>query len=95
MLRAIALSMVVFALITFDQSIVAINNFGDPPGGNSDTVQALVVDNNSELLSAIKDMSGKEIFHLVDSLLDEQAIPIELIKEINDYAESRFLEHDY
>ena len=95
MLKGIFLSIVVFILITFDQSIVAVNNFGDNAGGNSDTIQALVINNNSAILASINDMTGKEIFRLIDSLLDQQAIPVDLIMEINDYAESRFLKHDY
>ena len=95
MLKGVILSLVVFVLITFDQSIVAINDLQTDPGGKSDTIQALVINTNSEILESIKEMSGTDIFHLVDSLLDQKAIPIDLIQEINDYAESRFLEHDY
>jgi hypothetical protein len=95
MLKGVILSLVVFVLITFDQSIVAVNGMQGDPGGKSDTVQALVINTNSEIIESIKEMSGTDIFHLVDSLLDQKAIPIDLIQEINDYAESRFLEHDY
>lgn len=89
------MSVFIFILITFDQSIVAINNSEDFSFENSDTIQALVINNNSEILASIDKMSGTEIFRLIDSLLDQKAIPLELIKEINGYAESRFLKHDY
>ncbi len=96
MLRGIILSIVVFFLITLDQSIVAVNHFQEEGGGGKkDTVQALVVSSNSEIMHSIEDLSGEEIFHLVDSLLDQDAIPLDLIKDINEYAESRFLQHDY
>lgn len=93
-MRGILLSIYIFFLITFDQSIVAINNSEGFSFDNSDTIQALVINNNSEILASIDRMSGTEIFRLIDSLLDQKAIPMELIKEINSYAESRFLKHD-
>lgn len=95
MLKGIILSFSILLLVTLDQTIVATNDLYNGPGGKSDTIQALVINNNSEIIESVKNMSGEEIFHLVDSLLDRQAIPINLIEEINEYAESRWLEHDY
>jgi murein DD-endopeptidase MepM/ murein hydrolase activator NlpD len=65
------------------------------PRTHKDTIQALVINDNSALLESISSLTGEEIFGMIDSLLDADAIPVELIKEINDYAESRLLEHDY
>lgn len=93
--KGIVFFLSIFLLLTLDQSIVAINGFDNGPGGKNDTVQALVINENSAILSSIKDMSGEDIFRLIDSLLDQKAIPIELVREINDYAESRWLKHDY
>ena len=70
-------------LITFDQTLVAINAFDDVDGGKSDTIQALVISDNSAISASIKNMSGEDIFTLIDSLLDANAIPVDLIKEIN------------
>lgn len=88
-----------FALCVFlsysGQSMAMTLASADGGGSKSDTLQALVIGNNSGIIGSIGEMSGSEIFQLIDSLLDEGAIPKELIKEINEYAESRFLEHDY
>ena len=95
MVKGFVISIAILMLITFDQTLVAVNDLNDFDGGNSDTVQALVINANSAISASIKTMNGEDIFRLIDSLLDVNAIPIELIQEINEYAESRFLEHDY
>jgi len=65
-------------------------------GGGKDTVQALVVTSApSSLDLGISELSGKEIIEVIDSLLDLDAVPTSLVKEINAYAESKLLEHDY
>jgi murein DD-endopeptidase MepM/ murein hydrolase activator NlpD len=61
-----------------------------------DTVQALVVSQSvSEKSINLSNLSGKEIIGLIDSLLDLEAVPTHLIKEINNYAESKLLKHDF
>ncbi len=60
-----------------------------------DTISALVISPNNPLYESISSLSGKEIVNMIDSLLDLDEIPMELIKEINDYAETRLLEHDF
>ncbi len=60
-----------------------------------DTLKALVIDDDNPLINEIRDMPADQVFVLIDSLLDADAIPVEVIKEINDYAESRLLEHDF
>ena len=61
-----------------------------------DTVQALVVSTVEKNSSVdLSDLNGNEIISLIDSLLDLDAIPAELVKEINDYAESKLLKHDF
>ena len=60
-----------------------------------DTLKALVIDDDNPLINEIKDMPADQVFTLIDSLLDADAIPVEVIREINDYAESRLLEHDF
>lgn len=82
--------------LTLSTSFTPVEDPGENgPKTKKDTVQALVIDNNSQLLNSINTLTGEEIFGLIDSLLDADAIPLHLIKEINDYAESRLLEHDY
>lgn len=63
--------------------------------GARDTVQALVINSDNPILAEVANMSGEEVFELIDSLLDAEAIPAELIREINNYAENRLLKHDY
>jgi len=61
-----------------------------------DTVQALVVssvEKNSGF--DLSELSGNEIISMIDSLLDLDAVPAELVREINDYAESKLLKHDF
>ena len=75
--------------------IVSSNLFGSDNIGK-DTVQALVVGSNKVSHDIdIKDLNGEEIISLIDSLLELDAVPIDLVNQINDYAESKLLEHDY
>jgi len=63
-----------------------------------DTVQALVVSTDSEsadILGQLEKMSGSRIVQLIDSLLDLDAVPMQLVNGINKYAESKLLKHDY
>ena len=83
----------ILCLLAGGTAIATGGNDGSRKGGNCDTLQALVLNSNSAILNSIKELSGAEILTMIDSLLDEKAIPVELIREINDYAESRLLEH--
>lgn len=60
-----------------------------------DTVSALVITPNNPLYENLTDLSGNEIITLIDSLLDQKEVPRSLIRELNDYAENRLLEHDF
>lgn len=65
--------------------------------GGKDTVQAIVVSklNNENAPLEIHNMSGNQIIAVIDSLLNLDKVPIGLVKEIKDYAESKVLEHDF
>lgn len=64
--------------------------------GGKDTVQALVISTAKvETEFDISSLSGQEIIGLIDSLLDLDAVPTSFVKEINAYAESKLLEHDF
>lgn len=60
-----------------------------------DTVSALVVSSTSPIYPSISELSGNQIIQLIDSLLELDQIPNGILKELNEYAESRLLEHDY
>lgn len=65
-------------------------------GDKKDTVQALVV--SSKIVSDslnISTLNGNQIISMIDSLLNLDKIPLDLINEINDYAESKLLKHDF
>lgn len=64
-------------------------------GGKKDTVQALVVSQVQSEQFNLAGLSGEEIIGLIDSLLDLDEIPTHLIREVNDYAESKLLKHDF
>lgn len=66
-------------------------------GDKKDTVQALVVSSIKTTTQHfnINQLSGNEIIQIIDSLLDLDEVPVEMIKEINKYAESKYLKHDY
>ena len=64
---------------------------GDP----KDTVQALVVSSKKQQSLDVSTLNGEEIIGLIDSLLDLDAVPTDLIKEINNYAEAKLLKHDF
>ncbi len=81
-------------LLSF-QSLLARSG-GEEETPKKDTVQALVVSKHETTTGIdISAMSGSEIIGLIDSLLDLDAVPVSLVKEINNYAESRLLKHDY
>jgi len=61
----------------------------------TDTVLALVITPKNPLYADISKLSGTQIFSLIDSVLDLDNVPLDLLKEINSYAESRLLKHDY
>jgi murein DD-endopeptidase MepM/ murein hydrolase activator NlpD len=59
-----------------------------------DTVSALVITPSNPLYEKISNLSGNKTVTLIDSLLGLKEVPFALIKEINEYAETRLLEHD-
>ncbi len=78
---------------------ISLSSFGgdkeDEKVHRKDTVTALVIAPSNPLYNSISSLSGKNIISMIDSLLELDDLPMELIKEINDYAESRLLEHDF
>lgn len=60
-----------------------------------DTVSALVITPNNPLYDNLSSLSGDEIISMIDSLLDQKLVSKSLLKEINEYVESRHLEHDF
>jgi len=65
-------------------------------GENKDTLKAIVISKtDSSSFFNIDQLSGEEIIHLIDSLLEEDNVPTELVKGINDYAESQLFKHDF
>jgi murein DD-endopeptidase MepM/ murein hydrolase activator NlpD len=62
---------------------------------NKDTVTALVITPSNPLYQDISKLSGNKIISMIDSLLDLENVPYELVKEINEYAESRVYEHNF
>jgi len=67
-------------------------------GGNSkkDTVKAIVVPNTvDQSIFNFNELNGEEIINMIDSLLEEDNVPEELVRGINAYAEQKLLEHDF
>ena len=60
-----------------------------------DTISALVIAPSNPFYNNISSLSGNQIVNVIDSLLELDNIPKGLIKEINDYAESKLLTHDF
>jgi murein DD-endopeptidase MepM/ murein hydrolase activator NlpD len=60
-----------------------------------DTVSALVITPSNPLYDNLSSLSGDEIISMIDSLLDQKLVSTSLLKEINEYVESRHLEHDF
>lgn len=63
--------------------------------GNKDTLTALVITPKNPFYNDISELSGSQILSLIDSVLDLDSVPFDLLKEINEYAENRLLTHDY
>ena len=78
---------------------ISFSSFGenneDEKIHHKDTVTALVIAPSNPLYNSITDLSGGKIISMIDSLLELDNVPMDIIKEINDYAESRLLEHDF
>lgn len=64
-------------------------------GERKDTVQALVVSAKKQQSIDVSSLNGSQIVSLIDSLLDLDAVPTDLIKDINQYAEAKLLKHDF
>ena len=60
-----------------------------------DTVSALVIAPTNPLYGTIAHLNGNQIVNIIDSLLELDDIPMELTKEINDYAERQLRTHDF
>lgn len=89
-------NIVFFVALLFNAQLLFSHDGGEKDEIKKDTVQALVVTKSEKSTSIdISAMSGSEIIGLIDSLLDLDAVPVSLVKEINNYAESRLLKHDY
>ena len=77
-------------------SIVVLDNcFAGGGDEKKDTLQALVISSNS-LKSGIdiNNLNGNQIIELIDSLLELDEVPFELVNEINKYAEEKLLKED-
>ena len=78
---------------------ISISSFGgnneDEKVLHKDTIAALVIAPSNPLYNRISELSGEKIVSMIDSLLELDDIPIDIIREINDYAENRLLEHDF
>jgi murein DD-endopeptidase MepM/ murein hydrolase activator NlpD len=85
----------VLVLLFMSISTLSFGRFCEEERTNKDTVSALVIAPTNPLYDNISNLSGNEIVNIIDSLLDLDDIPMDLIKEINDYAETRLLEHDF
>lgn len=71
------------------------NDNDDSDPSKKDTVEALVITPSNPLYKSISELSGERIISMIDSLLELDDMPIDLIKEINDYAEDKLLEHNF
>lgn len=87
--------LLLLTLFTATQSFCFHNENKTKEGTKKDTVSALVIAPSNPLYNNISSLSGNEIVNVIDSLLELDDIPKGLIKEINDYAESKLLTHDY
>lgn len=83
-------------LLLFSSFTFYLSAFEGGEESKKDTVQALVVSSVEKNSSIdLNELSGYEIIAMIDSLLDLDAIPAQLVREINDYAESKLLKHDF
>lgn len=87
--------LLLFSLFVFLFYNASANNNNNEERTKKDTVSALVITPNNPLYDNLSQLSGNEIISLIDSLLDQKDVSTSLIKEINDYAENRLLEHDF
>lgn len=85
----------VFTLVLASHSFSYGKNHKEEEKTKKDTVSALVIAPSNPLYNSISNFSGNQIITMIDSLLDLDNIPTNIIKEINGYAESRLLEHDF
>lgn len=78
-----------FILFVSTNSVVAEDN-----DKNKDTLSAIVVSSDSPIFCNISSLSGNEIVQLIDSILELDVIPKEILKELSAYAESRLLKNE-
>lgn len=78
-----------FILFVSTNSVVAEDN-----DKNKDTLSAIVVSSSNPIYCNISTLSGNEIIQLIDSILELDVVPKEILKELNAYAESRVLKSE-
>jgi len=78
-----------FILFVSTNSVVAEDN-----DKNKDTLSAIVISSDNPIYCNISKLSGNEIVQLIDSILDLDVIPKEIITELSAYAESRLLKNE-
>lgn len=78
-----------FILFVSTNSVVAEDN-----DKNKDTLSAIVVSSDSPIFCNISSLSGNEIVQLIDSILELDVIPKEILNELSAYAESRLLKNE-
>jgi len=87
----ISVLIILFICLSFSSN--GKNN--DEETHKKDTVAALVITPSNPLYKNIANLSGVQIVSMIDSLLEQDNIPTDIIKGINKYAESRLLKHDF
>ena len=88
------LKIATFFILLFHWNNVFCTNKEEVKKTKKDTVTALVINPSNPIYDNISELSGNEIMDVIDSLLNLDKIPSGLIKEINEYANSRINEHN-
>jgi len=79
----------------FSNFLFAENNKEDESKTKKDTVKAIVVDACNSIFDDVTELTGENIIHVIDSILNCKLITKEMRLKLNLYIESYFEEPDY
>lgn len=87
--------LLILCLPAWNYSYCFSTTIEDEKVSKKDTISALVISTTNPFYNDLSTLSGDEIINMIDSLLDQKLVSKSLLKELNDYVESRLNNKNY
>lgn len=95
MVKNLIKTLLILCLPAWNYSYCYSTTIEDENTTKKDTVSALVISTTNPFYDDLSALSGDEIINVIDSLLDQKLVSKSLLKELNDYVESRLNDKNY